>query len=204
MYPSLFEEVEDDRFRESEDDKGFYSSEDDQLTYSDQEEIEQALYAQIHYCQDTDYEEEFDDKCLENTNDHNSIELYDRQITVKSLNKIDNKKSLETGKSTSTEKRAKKTNENIKATKAKTNKTESDNSVIVINSHTQSSYSEAISVSSDDEINMSSDIDIDSDYMMLDETFDDMGDIVINIHDNQKTMLENLTVRNIKEHEKGK
>jgi hypothetical protein len=44
---------------------------------------------------------------------------------------------------------------------------------------------------------MSSDIDIDSDYMMLDETFDDMGDIVINIHDNQKTMLENLTVRNI-------
>jgi hypothetical protein len=74
MYPSLFEEVEDDRFRESEDDKGFYSSEDDQLTYSDREEIEQALYAQIHYCQDTDYEEEFDDKCLENRNDHNSIE----------------------------------------------------------------------------------------------------------------------------------
>jgi hypothetical protein len=63
--------------------------------------------------------------------------------------------------------------------------------VIVINSHTQSSYSEAISVSSGDEINMSSDIDIDSDYMMLDETFDDMGDIVINIHDNQKTLLEN-------------
>jgi hypothetical protein len=41
-------------------------------------------------------------------------------------------------------------------------------------------------------------------FLMLDETFDDMGDIVINIHDNQKTLLENLTVRNIKEHEKGK
>lgn len=202
MYPSLFKE-EEDGFRESEEDKGFYSSEDDQFTYSDQEEIEQALYAQIHYCQDTDYDEdckEFDNKCLEIRNDHNSIDLYDRQITVKSLNKIDNKKSLETDKSTSTENRVKKKKENIKVKKAKINKTDR---VIFINS--QSSDSEAISVSSDNEINMSSDIDIDidSDDMMLDETFD-MGDIVINIHDNQKTMLKNLTVRNIKEHEKGK
>lgn len=200
MYPSLFEE-EKDGFRESEDDKYFYSSED---AYSDQEEIEQALYAQIHYCQNTDYEEdckEYDNKCMKNKNDHNSIDLFDRQFTVKSFNKIDNKKSLDTDKSTSIEKRAKKKNANAKIKKAKINKTDK---IIVINS--PSSDAEAISVSSDAKVSMNSDVDvdIDSDYMLLDETFDDMGDIVINIHDNQKTMLKNLTVRNIKEHEQGK
>ncbi|CAG2217719.1 AIR1_2 [Mytilus edulis] len=161
MFASSYDQLEDDGFKGSD-------SEHSHCSESDREEIEQALYAQIHYCQD-DAKEEDDKHFLFQCSENGELKQSEEQSEDKKM----------------------------------TIKSSINDSCITISSSTEGSpYTDAISISSDKGIEVDSsdiDLDIDSDCMMLDESCDDMGDIVLNVDHNQRTMLDNLTVRDMGE-----
>ncbi|XP_071132608.1 zinc finger CCHC domain-containing protein 7-like [Mytilus edulis] len=198
MFASSYDQLEDDGFKGSD-------SEHSHCSESDREEIEQALYAQIHYCQD-DAKEENDKhflfQCSENGELKQSEEQSeDKKMTIKSsIN--DSCITISSGTEGSPCKRKKSKKKRLLINSFDgLKKTEKGDKEEVIHIYSQTD-TDAISISSDKGIEVDSsdiDLDIDSDCMMLDESCDDMGDIVLNVDHNQRTMLDNLTVRDVGE-----
>lgn len=188
MFASNYDQLEDDGFKGSD-------SEHSHCSESDREEIEQALYAQIHYCQD-EVKEEDDKHFLFQCSENGELKQSEQQSINDSCITI----SSSTEGSPCKRKKSKKKRLLINSFDGwKKNEKGDKEEVIHIYSQTDT---DAISISSDKGIEVDSsdiDLDIDSDCMMLDESCDDMGDIVLNVDHNQRTMLDNLTVRDMGE-----
>ncbi|XP_052068544.1 zinc finger CCHC domain-containing protein 7-like isoform X2 [Mytilus californianus] len=207
MFACGYDQLEDDGFKGSESEHEFVD--DNHCSESDREEIEQALYAQIHYCQDDVKEEDekhFIFQCSENgVLKQSEAMLEDEKLTIRSsIN--DSCITISSGTDSSPSKRKKSKKKRLLTDsfeELKRNAKGKKEEVIHIYSQTDT---DAISISSDKGIEIDSsdiDLDIDSDCMMLDESCDDMGDIVLNVDHSQRTMLDNLTVRNIGEQDEA-
>lgn len=270
MYQYSYDQLEEyEGFTESREGESFRDSDDEQFT--DQEEIEQALYAQIHYYQDTDdkHSEDKNSELEEIKQNQNKVQVLDSSFDKQSLkdtNKIEALLGIDT--LTSKGKSIKQKNKLSKSTKSKSNKSVVEDEVIVIHSqssdvisigseidnnsdtpaskvksikqksklsglkksksnkmvledddilviNSQSSDLDEISVGSEKDENSYDDLneidsdssyieyDIDSDCMVLDEACDNMGDIILNINESQRKMVENLTVRKMKDNDEA-